>query len=253
MLEGFSEHGQEIQNLAREELASWGHEILGTEHLLLGWIRLGRGWGRHLLVDLGVDLDELRDAVERTMTRGSAEGGVVAFTPGARRALELAHEESVAAQHDYIGSEHLILGLLGEQEGVAARALMAAGLQLESLRAEVQGLYRNTGAAPARTFRFLGDVDRRIPEDALSTILYVLTRANYQVGPDDKHPNLLLAFDLGIKGERWFELGAATEAGASIVLLLRDDEEVPRTLVGRVDELRLDEQLIENLRAVLRR
>jgi len=125
--------------MAREESARLHHEYVGTEHILLGLIREGGGVALAVLTNLGADPGLLRRRIEETVERGRAEpqaGAELPYTSRAKLVLELAMSEARELNHAYVGTEHLLLGLLREEKAVAVRVLVAAGVTLEQARAE---------------------------------------------------------------------------------------------------------------------
>jgi ATP-dependent Clp protease ATP-binding subunit ClpC len=134
--------------LAREEAARLHHDYIGTEHLLLGLLREGQGIAASVLNNLGLDLDAIRQAVESMVssTGGTLTIGEIPFTPRAKRVVELAVEEARQLGHNYVGTEHLLLGLIREGEGVAARVLLQMGVDRKKVREETLKLL---GGAPA--------------------------------------------------------------------------------------------------------
>ncbi len=115
-----------------------GHEQTGTEHILLGLVNEGGGLAARTLVGLGIDLDAVRAAVERRVGRADASPqGQIPFTPRAKKVLELSLREALALGHNYIGTEHLLLGLVREGEGVASQVLTELGVELESIRSAI--------------------------------------------------------------------------------------------------------------------
>jgi ATP-dependent Clp protease ATP-binding subunit ClpC len=142
MLNRFTERAQKVILLAQEEAKRLNHDYLGTEHILLGLIALGEGVAATVLINLGVDLEKVRKAVEKIV--GVGENvlvlGEVPFTPRAKKVLELAVEEAQKMQHRYVGTEHLLLGLIREGEGIAARVLENLKLNLERVRQETINL-----------------------------------------------------------------------------------------------------------------
>ncbi len=125
----FTDRVRKVLLLAREEAVRLNHDFIGTEHLLLGLIREGGGVATAILAELNVNLDDLRHNVDRLVRRASSTvtAGDVPLTSRARRVLELATEEASAMEHNYVGTEHLLLGLIREGEGVAAHALIGMG------------------------------------------------------------------------------------------------------------------------------
>jgi ATP-dependent Clp protease ATP-binding subunit ClpC len=126
-------------SLGRQEAQRFNHEYIGTEHILLGLVQEGTGIAAKVLKNLDVDPNEIRSEVEKMIPQGppSITAQQLPFTPRAKRVLELAKEEAGNLGHDYIGTEHLLLGLLRESEGVAAQVLESMGLKLDEVRQEI--------------------------------------------------------------------------------------------------------------------
>jgi ATP-dependent Clp protease ATP-binding subunit ClpC len=125
--------------MAREEAARLHHEYVGTEHILLGLIREGEGVAAAVLTNLNVDLEEIQQKIEETVKKGkapAAAGPDLPYTSRAKKVLELAMSEARELNHSYVGTEHLLLGLLREEKGIAAQVLTDAGVNLEQARAE---------------------------------------------------------------------------------------------------------------------
>jgi ATP-dependent Clp protease ATP-binding subunit ClpC len=125
--------------MAREEAARLHHEYVGTEHILLGLIREGEGVAAAVLQNLSVDLDEIQQKIEDTVKKGKASqttGPDLPYTSRAKKVLELAMSEARELSHSYVGTEHLLLGLLREEKGIAAQVLTDAGVNLDAARAE---------------------------------------------------------------------------------------------------------------------
>ncbi len=138
MHDKFTERVRKVIYLAREEAARLQHDYIGTEHLLLGVIREGEGIAATVLNNLGLDLDRIRQEVENMVSPsgGTMTIGEIPFTPRAKRVLELAVEEARALGHNYVGTEHLLLGLIREGEGVAAKVLLELGVDRKRVREE---------------------------------------------------------------------------------------------------------------------
>jgi ATP-dependent Clp protease ATP-binding subunit ClpC len=138
MHDRFTERVRKVMYLAREEAGRLQHDYIGTEHLLLGIVREGEGIAATVLNNLGLDLDQIRQAVESMVSGsgGTLTIGEIPFTPRAKRVLELAVEEARLLGHNYVGTEHLLLGLIREGEGVAARVLMDLGADKKRVRDE---------------------------------------------------------------------------------------------------------------------
>ena len=138
MFERFTEKAIKVIMLAQEEARRLGHNFVGTEQILLGLIGEGSGVGPKILKSMGIKLKEARIEVEKIIGRGSGFVAVeIPFTPRAKRCLELSLEEARQLGHNYIGTEHLLLGLIVEGEGVAARVLEEMQVDLSRLRTEI--------------------------------------------------------------------------------------------------------------------
>jgi ATP-dependent Clp protease ATP-binding subunit ClpC len=154
MFERFTDRARRVVVLAQEEARMLEHNYIGTEHLLLGLIHEGEGVAAKALRALDVDLDTLRREVEALVGRGQQPmSGHIPFTPQAKKVLELALRESVQLGHDYIGTEHLLLGLLREGEGPAAQVLQQRGIELNTVRQEVIRLLHGYQAGEGRRRR----------------------------------------------------------------------------------------------------
>jgi len=142
MFNRFTERARKVIVYAKEEAKRFNHDYIGTEHLLLGLIREGEGVAAAVLQKLGLDLETIRLEVEKLVQAGPATQvvGDIPFTPRSKKALELSAEEARALGHNYIGTEHLLLGLVKEGEGMAYRVLLNLGLDLGKLRNEVMEL-----------------------------------------------------------------------------------------------------------------
>ena len=154
MFNRFTERARKVIILAKEEAKRFNHDYIGTEHILLGLIREGEGVAAAVLQNLDMGLDRIRLEIEKLVQPGptTVVSGDIPFTPRAKRVIELSMEEARQFGHNYIGTEHLLLGLLREGEGVAAQVLLGLGLDLNRLRAEVmellgQGIPQQTAAA----------------------------------------------------------------------------------------------------------
>ena len=146
MHDKFTERVRKVIYLAREEAARLQHDYIGTEHLLLGVIREGEGIAATVLNNLGLDLDRIRQEVENMVSAsgGTMTIGEIPFTPRAKRVLELAVEEARSLGHNYVGTEHLLLGLIREGEGVAAKVLLELGVDRKRVREETLKLLGGT-------------------------------------------------------------------------------------------------------------
>src|SRR5260221_7387449 len=133
----FTERARRVLNMAEEEAQRFNHNYIGTEHLLLGLVRESGGVAAKVLNNLGVELDKVRSAVEFIIGRGDRIVlGEIGLTPRAKKVIELAADESRLLNHSYIGTEHLLLGLVREGEGIASGVLQSMGVELEQVRKE---------------------------------------------------------------------------------------------------------------------
>ncbi|MBL8695622.1 MAG: ATP-dependent Clp protease ATP-binding subunit [Planctomycetes bacterium] len=139
MFDRFTDRAKKVMALARQEAQRFNHEYIGTEHMLLGLIQEGSGVAANVLKQMNVDLEKIRHEVEKIVKTGppTVTMGQLPFTPRAKKVLELSMEEASALGHNYIGTEHLLLGLIREQEGIAAQVLMNLNIKLEDVREEV--------------------------------------------------------------------------------------------------------------------
>jgi ATP-dependent Clp protease ATP-binding subunit ClpC len=138
MIERFTDRARRVVVLAQEEARMLDHNYIGTEHILLGLLREGDGVAARTLESLGIGLDAVRQQVQEITGRGQhAPSGHIAFTPRAKKALELSLREALQLGHNYIGTEHMLLGLLGEGDGVAAQVLVRLGAGLDRVRERV--------------------------------------------------------------------------------------------------------------------
>ena len=148
MFDRFTDRARKVMNLGRQEAQRLNHDYIGTEHILLGLVQEGSGVAANVLRNLDIDLKKIRLELEKFVKSGSPTMtvGQLPFTPRAKRVLELSAEEANNLNHNYIGTEHLLLGLLREQEGYAARVLLSLGVKLEDVREEVMEIL---GADPS--------------------------------------------------------------------------------------------------------
>ncbi|MSR28753.1 MAG: ATP-dependent Clp protease ATP-binding subunit [Phycisphaerales bacterium] len=142
MFERLTDRARKVMALANQEAQRFNHEYIGTEHILLGLVKEASGVGANVLKNLGIDLRKVRLEVEKLVKSGPemVTMGKLPQTPRAKKVLEYAIEEARNLNHNYVGTEHLLLGLLREQDGVAAQVLVNLGLKLEEVREEVLNL-----------------------------------------------------------------------------------------------------------------
>src|SRR6202163_1047993 len=163
----FTERAQRVILIAQEEAKRLNHDYVGTEHILLGLIALGEGVAAQVLANLGVDLRRVRAEIEKIVGTGDNVMllGEIPFTPRAKKVLELAVEEAQNMGHSHVGTEHLLLGLIREEEGVAAQVLENLGVRLDIVREEVISLLGEgqPGPAPAAPARSTSGAKSKTP------------------------------------------------------------------------------------------
>jgi hypothetical protein len=149
VFERFTEHGRQAVVLAQEEARLLSHNYIGTEHVLLGLIREQNGIAAAVLESAGVTLDRVRETVTAIVGRGEEpSSGQIPFTPRAKRTLEAAGHESLRLGHSEVGTEHLLLGLLSELDGVAVRVLVNCGVEAAQVRAQTLSRLSAPGGSP---------------------------------------------------------------------------------------------------------
>src|SRR5476651_1167099 len=138
-MNNFTPRAQQVLALARKEADRFHHNYVGTEHILLGLIKLGQGVAVSVLQKMGLDLETVRGAVEKQVGTGqeTKTQGSIPYTPRVKKVLALAGKEAKALNHSYVGTEHILLGLLREGEGVAARVLKSLDVDIERTRNEI--------------------------------------------------------------------------------------------------------------------
>jgi ATP-dependent Clp protease ATP-binding subunit ClpA len=171
VFERFTDRARRVVVLAQEEARMLNHNYLGTEHILLGLIHEGEGVAARALESLGISLEAVRQQVEKIIGQGQqAPSGHIPFTPRAKKVMELASREALQLGHNYVGTEHILLGLIREGEGVAAQVLVKLGADLNRVRQQmIQLLHGYQGPEPADYRRRLGKRARaRLMDDALA-------------------------------------------------------------------------------------
>ncbi|MBU1262074.1 ATP-dependent Clp protease ATP-binding subunit, partial [bacterium] len=150
MFERFTERARKILAIAQEEAKNLNHDYLGTEHILLGLIREGEGVAAEVLRNMGIEFETIRLEIEREAPPGGALAilGNVPFTPNSKKVLELAVEEARNMGHNYIGTEHLLLGLIREVESIGARILIKSGVTIEKARAGIANILGGGSGVP---------------------------------------------------------------------------------------------------------
>ena len=171
MFNRFTERARKVIILAKEEAKRFNHDYIGTEHILLGLIREGEGVASAVLQNMGLGLDKIRLEIEKLVQPGPATviSGDIPFTPRAKRVIELSMEEARSLGHNYIGTEHLLLGLLREGEGVAAQVLTGLGLDLNKLRGEIMELLGQGIPGPTQAGTAAAEAKAKSKTPALDT------------------------------------------------------------------------------------
>src|SRR5579862_1418068 len=138
-MSNFTPRAQQVLALARKEADRFNHNFVGTEHLLLGLIKLGQGVAVNVLQKMGLDLETVRMEVEKQVGTGPDQKmiGNIPYTPRVKKVIALAQKEAKNLNHTYVGTEHLLLGLLREGDGVAAKVLRALDVDIEEARQRV--------------------------------------------------------------------------------------------------------------------
>ena len=144
----FTERAQKVLSLAQEEAGRLGHNNIGTEHILLGLVKEEEGIASKALMALGLGLEKIQKEVEALIPRGSGQSMNIAYTPRAKKVIELSMDEARKLGHTYVGTEHILLGLIREGEGVAARVLNNLGVSLNKARQQVLQLLGNSETLP---------------------------------------------------------------------------------------------------------
>ncbi|CQR71566.1 Negative regulator of genetic competence ClpC/MecB [Sporomusa ovata DSM 2662] len=151
MFNRFTDRARKVLILAQQEAAKYGHGYIGTEHLLLGLLREGEGVAAKALNSLGLEIAAVRVHVENILGTGQQQTSDIGYTPRAKKVIELAMEEALRLGHNYVGTEHILLGLIREGEGIAAQVLTGLGVDINLMRQrviEMLGGYSMSGQAP---------------------------------------------------------------------------------------------------------
>jgi len=189
MFERFTDRARKVMALANQEAQRFNHEYIGTEHILLGLVKEGSGVGATVLKNLDVDIKKLRLGVEKRVKSGPdmVTMGKLPQTPRAKKVIEYAIEEARALNHNYVGTEHILLGLLRETEGIAAQVLMDLGLKLEEVRQEVLNLLgADVDAGPTGLGMKMGPTMGRAKPKSKTPALDSFGRDLTQLATDDE-------------------------------------------------------------------
>jgi len=241
--------------LSRQEALRLNHDYIGTEHILLGLIQDGSGVASDVLRNLDVDLRRVRNAVEKRMESGASlvTTGPLPFTPASRRVLECAYAEATDIGHNHIGTEHLLLGLILEGNGIAAQVLAELEIRMDHVRSEVLELVGADEPVTARRFvRLDGLDDERVPEGCRGAVSRAL-KGMEGVRSERAHADVLVTFAPEDSPERAFRAGvaAARDRDREVVLLVPPGGKAWPLLASRAAVLELDDELEANLRELL--
>jgi ATP-dependent Clp protease ATP-binding subunit ClpA len=223
MFEKFTDRARRVVVLAQEEARMLNHNYIGTEHFLLGLIHEGEGVAARALESLGISLVVVRQHVEEMIGQGQqAPSGHIPFTPRAKKALELSLRESQQLGHNYIGTEHILLGLIREGEGVAAQVLVKLGADLNRVREQVLQILGDSeseraGEMEAGLVRLPGDVHLVGNPAQLAEIIARLNSVDARLAGIERH--------LGIAAEQ----PAPSEEAGPGVEAPPEDEAPPET------------------------
>jgi ATP-dependent Clp protease ATP-binding subunit ClpC len=269
MFERFTDRARRVVVLAGEEARMLDHAWIGTEHILLGLIHEGDGYAARALESLGISLDAVRQQVEEIIGRGQQEpAGHIPFTPRAKKVLELSLRESLQLGHNYIGTEHILLGLIREGDGVAAQVLVVLGADLNRVRQQVLQLLHghvgqdeeSAGSRPGERVAAGLSEEALARFDALDRRLTALERW-LGVQPDledvDREIAQVRREKEAAVDRQDFEAAAASRAREKQLLAARADQEKEqagsaagrRTVARELDRLGTE---LERLRAALR-
>jgi ATP-dependent Clp protease ATP-binding subunit ClpA len=179
----FTERARRVLTYAQEEATRFNHNYIGTEHLLLGLVREGEGVAARVLSNLGVGLDRVRSEVEFIIGRGDRPAvGEVGLTPRSKRVIELAVDEARHLGHHYIGTEHLLLGLVREGEGIASGVLASLHVDLEKVRAQAIQVLAESGRSVRVAEAQLAATGEGMPAAGPRPIEYLMVRVGHREG-----------------------------------------------------------------------
>jgi ATP-dependent Clp protease ATP-binding subunit ClpA len=175
----FTDRARKVLQMAQQEAQRLQHHYIGTEHLLLGLVLVGEGVAAKVLSNMGVEPNRVRSAVESVVSPGDrALGGDIGLTPGAKTVIELSVDEARRLNHHYIGTEHLLLGMVREGEGVAAGVLRSLGVDLDSVRMQMTTVLNQSAIRPSSPGR-VGLVTEALSEQARGALEQALLAARW--------------------------------------------------------------------------
>jgi ATP-dependent Clp protease ATP-binding subunit ClpC len=243
MFERFSGPGRQVVVLAQDEARRFNHNYIGTEHLLLGLLAEPDGVARRALLAAGVTLDDSRARVQAAVGTGKrTPAGHIPFTPSAKKVLELGLREALSLRHDYIGTEHLLLGLIREREGLGARLLTQAGVDLLSLRMRVLDLVPPGEAPESKRRPFWARSRHDVPPVAVGDDVRTTTAADTSL---DEARRLAAGGAVGSHHLLLATLSDSTSAAAKALGSLGIDLDQARSALREVDVAGTTDELPE--------
>ena len=243
MFERFSGPGRQVVVLAQDEARRFNHNYIGTEHLLLGLRAEPDGSARRALLAAGVTLDDSRARVQAAVGTGKrTPAGHIPFTPSAKKVLELGLREALSLRHDYIGTEHLLLGLIREREGLGARLLTQAGVDLLSLRMRVLDLVPPGEAPESKRRPFWARSRHDVPAVAVGDDVRTTTAADTSL---DEARRLAAGGAVGSHHLLLATLSDSTSAAAKALGSLGIDLDQARSALREVDVAGTTDELPE--------
>jgi ATP-dependent Clp protease ATP-binding subunit ClpA len=248
MFERFTDRARRVVVLSQEEARLLNHNYIGTEHLLLGLIHEGQGVAAKALESLGIRLEAVRAQVEEIIGRGQeAPSGQIPFTPRAKKVLELSLREALQLGHNYMGTEHILLGLIREGEGVAAQVLVRIGADFSRVRQQVIQLLSGYAGGPeaaagTRPVRMSVPEDLREAEEQLAQVrrqkVAAIDAQDFDRAAALRDQELQLLERLAEREGKW-------RAGVDVAAVVQEN----RRLHGEVQRLHGE---VQRLRALLR-
>jgi ATP-dependent Clp protease ATP-binding subunit ClpA len=257
-INNFTPRAAQVLALARKEADRLSHNYVGTEHVILGIVKLGQGTAVNVLQKMGIDLETLRCSVEKQLGSGqeSKKGGSIPYTPRVKKVLSIAGKEAKTLSHSYLGTEHILLGLLREGEGVAARVMKSLDIDIERMRKEILlELERSLGASSTESEtgassqelgivhgfaeRLIAIFDFNVADLGDPTVAVEMTKKaaiaelRYMRPSEAQHPQIVAAFDRALVAAKSQELVAALAEGYERLLSGNAENHLRKLLADR--------------------